>query len=173
MPLHTSPQFRFNRAACATALVCSAPWAWAATASGPMAVTATVTATCKVGASALAFGAVTSAAIAAGNIDAVGNASVNCTAGSNYTVSLDAGTGAGATLASHKMSAPEGSLLSYAIYTTAAKSTLWGDGTSGTVMVAGTGNGGAQSIPAYGRIFAGQIATAASFADIVNVTVHY
>jgi spore coat protein U-like protein len=138
-----------------------------------MAVTAIVTATCKVGASALAFGAVTSAAIAAGNIDAVGNVSVNCTSGSNYTVSLDAGTGAGATLASHKMSAADGALLSYAIYTTAGKTTLWGDGTSGTVMVAGTGNGSAQPIPAYGRIFAGQIATAASFADVVNVTVRY
>jgi spore coat protein U-like protein len=116
---------------------------------------------------------VTSAAIAAGNIDAVGNVSVNCTTGSNYTVSLDAGTGSGATLASHKMSAADGALLSYAIYTTAGKTTLWGDGTSGTVMVAGTGNGSAQSIPAYGRIFAGQNASAASYADIVNVTVRY
>lgn len=138
-----------------------------------MSVTATVTATCKVGASALAFGVVTSSAIAAGNIDAVGNVSVNCTSGSNYTVSLDAGTGSGATLASHKMSAADGTLLSYAIYTTPGKTTLWGDGTSGSAMVTGTGSGGAQSIPAYGQIFAGQIATAASFADIVNVTVRY
>jgi spore coat protein U-like protein len=37
----------------------------------------------------------------------------------------------------------------------------------------GVGTGLSQSIFAYGRIFQGQIATAANYADVVNVTVQY
>jgi spore coat protein U-like protein len=145
----------------------------AAAASGPMTVTATVLASCVVGASALAFPSATSAAIAAGNVDAVGNVTVNCTSGSGYTVSLDAGSGTGGTLASRKMGAGGNQLLAYSIYTTANHTTVWGDGTSGSGTIGGTGNGLNQSIFAYGRIFGGQIVTAANYADIVNVTVRY
>ncbi len=147
--------------------------AQAATASGPMTVTATVLASCVVGASALAFPAATSAAIYAGNVDAVGNVTVNCTSGAGYTVSLDAGSGTGGTLASRKMGAGGNQWLAYSIYTTANHTTVWGDGTSGSGTIGGTGSGVNQSIFAYGRIFGGQIATAANYADIVNVTVRY
>ena len=146
--------------------------ATAATTSGPLLVTATVSASCTVGASSLAFPSATSAAIAAGNVDAVGNILVNCTTGSAYTVKLDAGNGTGATMASRKMSA--GALLmSYTVYTTAARTSVWGDGSSSTSTVAGTGNGANQTLSAYGRIFAGQAVAAANYADTVNVTVSY
>ena len=145
--------------------------AYAATATGVMTVTATITSTCSVGASNLAFTSATSAAIAAGNVDAIGTVSVNCTTGSPYTIGLDAGTGVGATIASRKMSA--GTLqLSYTVYTSAARTTVWGDGT-GAEKVSGIGNGAAQSISAYGRIFAGQVVPAAAYADTVNVTITY
>ncbi|MDP3138736.1 MAG: spore coat U domain-containing protein [Burkholderiaceae bacterium] len=148
------------------------PGVQAATTSGPLLVTATVTASCLVGASSLAFPSATSAAIAAGNVDAVGNVVVNCTTGSAYTVTLDAGTGTGATLPSRKMTSGA-LLLSYTVYTTAARTTVWGDGTGSTTTVSGTGSGADQSISAYGRIFAGQVVAAASYADTVNVTVSY
>jgi spore coat protein U-like protein len=143
----------------------------AATATGVMTVTATITSTCAVGASSLAFSSATSAAIAAGNVDAIGTISVNCTTGSPYTIGLDAGTGVGATIASRKMSAGA-QLLSYTVYTSAARTTVWGDGT-GAEKVSGIGNGAAQSISAYGRIFAGQVVPAAAYTDTVNVTVTY
>jgi spore coat protein U-like protein len=145
--------------------------AYAATATGVMTVTATITSTCAVGASSLAFTSATSAAIAAGNVDAIGTVSVNCTTGSPYTIGLDAGTGVGATIASRKMSAGT-LLLSYTVYTSAARTTVWGDGT-GAEKVSGIGNGAAQSISAYGRIFAGQVVPAAAYADTVNVTITY
>ena len=145
--------------------------AFAATATGVMTVTATITSTCSVGASTLAFTSATSAAIAAGNVDAIGTVSVNCTTGSPYTIGLDAGTGVGATIASRKMSAGT-QLLSYTVYTSAARTTVWGDGT-GAEKVSGIGNGAVQSISAYGRIFAGQVVPAAAYADTVNVTVTY
>jgi spore coat protein U-like protein len=145
--------------------------AYAATATGVMTVTATITSTCAVGASSLAFTSATSAAIAAGNVDAIGTVSVNCTTGSPYTIGLDAGAGVGATIASRKMSA--GTLqLSYTVYTSAARTTVWGDGT-GAEKVSGIGNGAVQSISAYGRIFAGQVVPAAAYADTVNVTITY
>ncbi len=143
--------------------------AHAATATGVMTVTATVSSTCIVGASTLAFSSATSAAIQAGNIDAAGTVTVNCTAGSAYTISLDAGAGSGATVASRKMTSGS-NLLSYSVYTTAARTTVWGDGT-GTVT--GTGTGASQSIAAYGRIFAGQVVPAATYTDTINVTITY
>lgn len=144
----------------------------AATATGPMTVTATVAATCSVGASSLAFPGATSAAIAAGNIDANGVVSVNCTTGLPYTVSLNAGAGTGATLAIRKMTAAA-LTLNYTVYTSAARTTVWGDGTTTSLTVPGTGTGASQLIPAYCRIFSGQVVPAATYTDTVNVTVTY
>jgi spore coat protein U-like protein len=146
--------------------------ATADTAIGPLAVDIVVSGACTVGASALTFPGASSAAIAAANQDATGNVTVNCTTGSVYTVQLGVGAGVGATLASRKMTAGA-QLVNYSIYTTAGRTTVWGDGTAGSATVGGTGNGADQSLPAYGRIFAGQTVPAASYADTVNVTVVY
>jgi len=154
------------------AALCLSPAVFAASAVGTMSVTATVASSCIVGTSSLAFGSVTSAAIQAGNIDAIGTVTVNCTMGSAYTVALDVGTGVGATFPIRKMTAGA-NLLSYSVYTLAARTTVWGDGTATTVTVTGTGSGAAQSISAYGRIFSGQTVPAAAYTDTVNVTITY
>lgn len=163
---------RWSVLACAS-ILCFSQGAQAATASGPMTVTATVLASCVVGASTLAFPSATSAAISAANVDAVGNVTVNCTKGSDYNVSLDVGSGTSATLAKRRMGAGNNQWLAYSIYTAANRTSVWGDGSAGTSVVSGTGTGRRQSIYAYGRIFGGQIATAANYADIVNVTIQY
>jgi len=144
----------------------------AATATGVMTVTATVASTCIVGTSTLAFGSATSAAILAGNVDATGTVTVNCTTGSAYTISLDKGAGTGASMASRKMTSGV-NLLNYSIYSEAARTTVWGDGTTASATVAGTGTGVVQSISAYGRIFSGQNPPAASYTDTINVSVTY
>jgi spore coat protein U-like protein len=142
------------------------------TASGVMTVSATVATTCVVGTSTLAFGSASSAAIQAGNLDATGTVTVNCTTGSSYTIALAAGGGTGATLASRKMSAGT-NLLNYSIYTSAARTTVWGDGTLASATTPGTGSGTSQSVIAYGRIFAGQTVPAGAYTDTVTVTVTY
>jgi len=152
--------------------LCLALPSYAATATGVMTVTATVAASCVVGTSALAFGSATSAAIQAGNVDVAGNVIVNCTTGSAYTVALGIGAGLGATMASRKLTSGA-SLLNYSIYTATARTTVWGDGTATSVTVAGTGSGADQSIPAYGRIFSGQIVPALTYTDTISVTVTY
>jgi len=144
----------------------------AATATGIMSVTATVASTCIVGTSTLAFGSTSSTAILADNIDAVGAVSVNCTNGSVYTVALGIGIGAGATFPIRNMTSGE-DVLNYTVYTEAAHTNLWGDGTSGSQTVEGTGTGLVQSISAYGRIFSGQNAPAASYTDTISVSVSY
>jgi spore coat protein U-like protein len=146
--------------------------AQAATATGPMTVTATVASTCAVGASSLAFGSIPSTAILAGNIDATGTVTVNCTSGSSYSVALNAGLGTDATVTVRKMSA-SAQLLSYTIYTSAERTTVWGDGTVTSVPITGTGTGAMQTISAYGRIFSGQNITASAYSDTVNVTITY
>ena len=144
----------------------------AATATGTMSVTATVASTCIVGTSTLAFGSTTSAAILSDNIDVTGAVTVNCTTGSVYTIALGIGVGAGATFPIRNMTSGE-NLLNYTVYTEAAHTNLWGDGTTGSETVEGTGNGSAQTISAYGRIFSGQNAPAASYTDTISVSVSY
>jgi spore coat protein U-like protein len=144
----------------------------AATATGNLTISATVTSSCVVGASTLTFASATSAAIAAGPVASTGAVSVNCTMGSPYTVALDKGNGTGATLATRVM-ASGSNKLNYSIYTSAALTNVWGDGTSGSQTMAGTGNGAAQLINAYGSVFGTQVATAGSYADTVSITVSY
>lgn len=172
LPTHPGATRTLIRLATVLSALAFSPAGDAATATGLMTVTATVAATCVVGTSTLAFASATSAAIAAGNVDATGTIAVNCTSGSGYTVALGAGTGTGATTASRKMKAGT-ALLSYTIYTTEARTTVWGDNTTGSGSVHGIGTGASQSIIAYGRIFAGQVVSAASYADTLNVTVTY
>lgn len=160
---------RLALVACAVVLSQAAS---AATSTGVMSVNATVSSTCAVGVSTLSFPSGSSAAITAGNVDATGTVTVNCTSGSPYTIALGPGAGTGATLASRKMTSGA-QLLSYSIYTTAARTTVWGDGTASSGTVTGNGNGASQLISAYGRIFSGQIATAATYSDTVNVTISY
>lgn len=163
---------RLSVMAAAVATLCLAQAGYAADATGVMNITAAVTPDCTVGASSLAFGSNTTSAIQAGNVDATGTVSVNCSAGIAYTVKLDIGAGAGASFASRKLTAGA-NLLDYSIYDTAPRTSVWGDGTAGSVTVAGTGSGSAQSINAYGRIFSGQTPPAGSYTDTINVTVTY
>jgi spore coat protein U-like protein len=158
--------------ALAVSTLCLTQATQAADATGVVNITASVTTDCSVGASTLAFGTVASATIQAGNVDATGTVAITCTSGTNYTVKLDVGAGTGASFASRKMTAGA-NLLNYSIYNTAGHTTVWGDGTTSTVTVAGSGSGSAQSLTAYGRIFAGQTPNAASYTDTVNVTVSY
>jgi spore coat protein U-like protein len=66
-----------------------------------------------------------------------------------------------------------GSTLDYSMYTTAGRTTVWGDGTLSTSTQAGTGNGAAQALTVFGRIPVGQYVTAGAYADTVTATVTY
>ncbi len=135
-------------------------------------VTATVAPLCTVNANNLAFGAFSGALIDLSSV--IG---VSCTAQTGYTIALNVGTGGGAYATGRTMANGGGGTLSYNLYTTAARTTVWGDGTGSTGTVAGTGTGLANTVnhDVHGRLFAAgnENAQSGSYSSTINVTVTY
>lgn len=139
------------------------------TSSTSFTVTATVPSACNVSATMLNFGSKGSLST---NTDATSSVSVQCTNTTPYNVGLNAGTGSGATVATRKMTGPASATLNYSLYTTAARTTVWGN-TVGTNTVAGTGTGAAQSLTVYGRVPVQSTPATGSYTDTIVVTVTY
>lgn len=136
-----------------------------------MSVTATVTASCTVSTTALAFGNVNT--ISGSNVDATGGLTITCTNGSAWAASAGVGAGTGASFLNRKLTAGA-NLLNYNIYTSAARTTVWGDGTGATATIGGTGTGVAQSVTVYGRVTSGQTSVpVGAYADTIAVTITY
>jgi spore coat protein U-like protein len=152
-------------------VVLAATPASAATTSTTLNVSATVTANCTVSSSAVAFGSVNP--LSGSNVDATGGITVTCTNGTGWTAAAGVGSGTGATFASRKMTAGA-NLLNYTLYTDAARTTVWGDGTGATGQFSNTGSGVAQAVTVYGRVPSGQVTVPpGAYADTVSVTVTY
>ena len=149
------------------ALLLSPVSSFAATDSTTFAVTATVLSTCAVAASPLAFGNYSMA-----QLDSSAPLLVTCTNGTTYTVGLSAGVGAGASVASRKLTGPASQALTYALYGDVGRTTLWGQ-TIGVDTIAGTGNGAAQTLTVYGRVPASQGPGAGAYTDTITVTLTY
>ena len=66
--------------------------------------------------------------------------------------------------------------MNYNFYVNAARTTIWGDGSSGTWFSGGVKlNNGLENfeLPVYGRIFAGQSVAAGAYSDNVIVTISF
>lgn len=101
--------------------------------------TATVAADCTISAGNANFG---SQGTITQNIDVPVTASVTCTNGLSYSLLFDAGQGAGATVASRKMTRSGGTeTLNYGLYIDAGHTMILGDGTNGSYYWMGTGTG--------------------------------
>jgi len=150
--------------------------ATAATTTSTFNVTATVLKNCLVSSANLAFGNYTPNT---GALTGSSNVTVRCTKTTPYTVSLNAGTTAGGTLA-QRLLANGADTLQYNLFTTAALTTIWGDGTGGTGTIAGTGNGvsagSAITHTVHGQLpdnATNQDAPPGSYSDTITVTVTY
>jgi len=125
--------------------------------------------TCTISsAAALDFG--NQGALAA-NVDQVSTIHVTCTSATPYNIGLDAGTGAGATVATRKMTSG-GAAVSYSLYSDRAHKTAWGT-TVGTDAVAATGNGSGQSYTVYGLVPPQPAPAPGTYTDTITVTVTY
>lgn len=150
--------------------------AQAATRTTTFNVTANVLANCSVTANALDFGDYTPAA---GALTGSSTVSVRCTKNTGYTVALNAGTTSGGSIAQRLMKHTSTTdTLQYNLYTTAALTTVFGDGTGGSVTSAGTGSGmgTATAITVYGSLpdsAANQAALTGAYSDTITVTVTY
>lgn len=131
--------------------------------------------TCTTSATGVSFGNYDP--LSAVSRDATGSVTVNCTftgsGGGTYEISLSQGmTG---TFAARKMAQPPSSV-SYNLYTTAARTQVWGDGTGGTQRVVGTLSGldsSSQTFNVHGRVPAGQNVPGGAYTDVIVVTVAY
>jgi spore coat protein U-like protein len=143
----------------------------AATDTATFNVTATVVDACDVQATNHAFGPYSPTSST--SLDATSNVSVYCTTGTAYTVALNVGSGGGA-FAGRKMVSGAQELL-YNLYTSAARTTVWGDGTASTGTVGGTGAGLLTAVThtVYGRIGINQDVNPGSYSSTVTVTLTF
>jgi spore coat protein U-like protein len=135
-------------------------------------VSATILPSCVVTASTLGFGNYSPSG--SSDIDNTSTIYVYCTSGTAYTLKLNVGTGGGNYTTRTLVSALS-QTLDYNLYTTGARSTVWGDGTSGTGTVTGSGSGllTASQKTVYGRLFQGQDKPPSLYDSVITVTVEY
>ena len=98
-------------------------------------------------------------------LDSTGNIDVNCPSGVGYSMALTAGGGTH----TQRVMNSGAHRLNYNLYTAANRAVVWGDATSGTVTVNGTGIGGSVNHAVYGRIPALQNVHPGSYSDIIIV----
>jgi spore coat protein U-like protein len=137
-------------------------------------VSATVQPNCTTSATALGFGNYTPGN---GAVTANSTITVNCTKSTGYTVALNAGSTTGDAYTQRLMTSGAGTL-QYNLYTTAALTTVFGDGSTGTGQDAGTGAGmaTAATYTVYGQLpdsAANQASVPATYTDTITVTVTY
>jgi spore coat protein U-like protein len=138
-------------------------------------VSATVIKSCVVTATALAFGNYDQIAVAA--TTGTSTVSLQCTNGAAAVIALNGGVNG--TLAQRKMKdSVSADTLNYQLYTTAANTAVWGDGTLSTSTQTYNSTSGAtvQPFTVYGTIPAQQnVAVSASntYQDTITVTVTF
>ena len=102
-------------------------------------------------------------------LDTTGNIDVNCPSGVGYSMALTAGGGTH----TQRVMNSGAHRLNYNLYTAANRAVVWGDATSGTVTVNGTGIGESVNHAVYGRIPALQNVHAGSYSDIIIVELNF
>jgi spore coat protein U-like protein len=141
--------------------------AMSATTTTTFGVTATVQATCQISATPLAFGT-----YAGTQIDTTSTITATCTNTTTYTVGLNAGLGIGALTNNRLMTGPAAAVLVYSSFRDAGRTLNWGV-VPAVDTLAGTGNGGAQTITVYGRLGAGQFVAPGSYSDTLTATITF
>ena len=98
-------------------------------------------------------------------LNSTGNIDVNCPSGVRYSIALSEGGGSH----TQRVMSSGAHRLNYNLYTEANRGVVWGDATSGTARVTGTGVGVSVNHAVYGRIPALQNVHSGSYSDVVNV----
>lgn len=126
--------------------------------------------TCTVSVSGIVFGAYDR--LSATPLDSMVTGTLTCTGAATISAILSKGLSGSYTT---RQMGSNANRLNYNLYVDAARTTVWGDGTSGTVPVTATlpTGGGVFSGTVYGRIPAGQNVPAGAYSDTITVTVTY
>ena len=159
----------------AALLLAAAAGAAAATATSTIMVSVTLASTCTVSANPLSFGTYQPGQ---GGAAASTTLAVRCTRGAPFSVALNAGTGGGSV--AQRLMSMGASRLQYNLYTTAAHTAVWGDGTQSTATVSGVGRGFMSGAEITHTVY-GQIPDSPAnvdlapglYSDVITVTVAY
>ena len=145
--------------------------AFAGTATASFQATATLNSACVVSAGNVSFGAITPAAT--GTAAAQGTVTSTCSKNVPYTLSINGGS-SGSITARTMAGAASGNTdkLAYNLFTDAAFTTVWGDGTAGQ-KVSMTGTGIAQTSTVYGNLSLNQYLKPDTYTDNLTVTLAY
>lgn len=148
--------------------------AHAGSATADLSVSASVSANCSISAAPLPLSAYDPvSANAASPLDGSGSVSVTCTNGAAAGIQLGQGANADAGSTDdaplRRMSDGGGNFMSYALFSDAARSVIWGNSPASDVEHTGTGM--ATSISVFARIPAAQNIPAGSYSDTVVATV--
>ena len=101
--------------------------------------------------------------------DSAGNVAVTCDAGIAYSIALSPGSGIGGARALRSGA----HVLNYNLFTDSTHLSIWGDGSGGTSVVAGSGTGSMTNVPVYGRVPGAQNVASGSYADDIVITVNF
>ena len=123
--------------------------------------------TCTVTVADLAFGSYNTTS----NLTGATTVQIKCPGlgGSSLSYTLKATAGSG-TYGTRQMSNAS-QVVTYNLYTTSANSTIWGDGTSGTVVISGTITSPNTNITIYGLVPGSQNVPPASYSTTIPITV--
>jgi spore coat protein U-like protein len=105
-------------------------------------------------------------------LDSSGSITYNCNnKASNVSISL--GKGSSSTFSPRTMT-KGGEALSYNLFMDASRTTIWGDGTSGTsIYTRNNPPNNSVSLPIYGRVSAAQDVSAGTYSDTVLATINF
>jgi spore coat protein U-like protein len=144
----------------------------AATGTSTLTVQASVSQQCTIANATLNFGAYDPVtANAAADLDASTNISVACTKGSTG-VWVGLGLGSNASGSVRRMGSG-GNFLNYELYTTAGRTTVWGNLVASGVAYAPVSSKTAANLTVYGRIPQAQDASVGSYTDSVVATINF
>lgn len=134
--------------------------------------------TCEVSAVGVSFGAYDP--FSGSDSDATGEVTVTCSllelTSLLVSYDIELSTGGSGTYSSREMAAGSHTL-EYQLYTDAARTTVWGDGSGATEVVSDgyllSLGPETRNYPVYGAVPPGQWVAAGSYADTITVTVNY
>jgi spore coat protein U-like protein len=143
----------------------------AATATASFGVTASVAANCSISAGALGFGGYDPlSANASAALDQTSTLTVACTKGTSASVSLDLGTHASGTTRRMQHASTATEFLSYELYTTAARNTVWN---STNTVAYSAASKAPSSLTVYGQVAGGQDVASGNYSDTVVATITF
>ncbi|NNC22683.1 spore coat protein U domain-containing protein [Salinisphaera sp. USBA-960] len=100
--------------------------------------------------------------------------SPSCTEGTEYEIGLDAGENGGNSDATSRAMHVNGNYLSYELYTSEARDTIWQDiDSENTVTGTASDTPEGDTHTVYGKIPAGQFVPTGQYSDAVNVTISF